>query len=75
MARYERAGRPVAGGTPTPDGAPAKVRMRMSADGKFHPVVDPAERVAETAEKPAPPTADDPRSAAMRNLGPNVGPV
>lgn len=29
---------------------------------------------AETRAEGRPPTADDPRTAAMRNLGPNVGP-
>jgi len=29
----------------------------------------------ETRAEPKPATADDPRSAAMRDIGPNVGPV
>jgi hypothetical protein len=69
MARYERDPRAAAGPT-GPDGLPPKVTMALGPDGKFHPVRPEREVVAEQEERPAPPTADDPRTPLARNVPP-----
>lgn len=51
---------------PAPDGSWQVVKVGL-------PPGDPS-RTPETLAAEKPPTADDPRSAAMRNLGPHVGP-
>jgi hypothetical protein len=51
---------------PEPDGAWSVVKIALAPTD--------ANRQAEIRAEEKPPTADDPRSAAMRNLGPNVGP-
>lgn len=62
-----------------PDRRTHQWRVREEADGSWAvlkiavpPPPDTTEEV-EAAERP--PTADDPRTSAMQNLGPNVGPV
>ena len=69
MARYERDPRPAAGAS-GPDGLPPKVTMALGPDGQWHPVRPDRELVAEQEQRPAPPTADDPRSAFERNAPP-----
>lgn len=49
-----------------PDGEWSVVKVGLAP-------VDPA-RTAETRADEKPATGDDPRSTAMRNLGPNIGP-
>lgn len=61
-----------------PDRATQRWRPREEADGSWSvvkialPNVGPT--IAETRADERPATADDPRTAAMRDLGPNVGP-
>jgi len=75
MARYERDPRATAGAS-GPDGLPAKVTMAVGPDGKWHPVVPDRTLIAEQEQRPAPPTADDPRSGNERNVPPfGAGPV
>ena len=47
------------------DGSWSVVKIALPPTGKLIP---------ETRADEAPPTADDPRTAAMRNLGPHIGP-
>jgi hypothetical protein len=70
MAQFERSPRADPSGPASVDGAPPKVRMALGPDGRFHPVLPPRDTTAETQERPAPPTADDPRSALDRTLPP-----
>lgn len=54
-------------------------RPRREADGSWSVVKislpsGPGERTPETRAEERPATADDPRTSAMQNLGPNVGP-
>jgi hypothetical protein len=62
-----------------PDRETHQWHPREGADGEWEVVkialrpTDPNRQAEQRAEE-KPPTADDPRSAAMRNLGPNVGP-
>ena len=53
-------------------------RPRQEAHGSWSVVkiaLPPAEETTpETRAEEKPPTADDPRSSAMQNLGPHVGP-
>jgi hypothetical protein len=69
MPRHEPAGRESAGEPP-----PERVTMRLDANGRFVPV---HKRVMvetiEVAERP--PTPDDPRPAAFRNIPPIGGVV
>jgi hypothetical protein len=70
MAQFERSPRADPGGPASVDGAPPKVTMALGPDGRFHAVAPPRDLTAETEERPAPPTAGDPRSAFERNLPP-----
>jgi hypothetical protein len=62
-----------------PDRETHRWLTREGADGEWSVVKvglappDP-DRIAELGADEKPTTGDDPRSAAMRNLGPNVGP-
>lgn len=62
-----------------PDRATHQWRPREEADGTWSVVkiaLPPTpETTTETLAEERPPTADDPRTAAMQNLGPNVGPI
>lgn len=51
---------------PAADGGWQVVRISLAPE-------DPS-RTAEVLAAEKPPTADDPRTAAMRNLGPHIGP-
>ena len=73
MARYERAPRAESGDPATPDGRPQKVTMRLGPDGVWHAVREPRELVAEQERRPAPPQAEDPRTALERNVPPYAG--
>ncbi len=61
-----------------PDRATHQWHPRQEADGSWSVVkiaLPPnADTTPETRAEERPPTADDPRSSAMQNLGPNVGP-
>jgi hypothetical protein len=61
-----------------PDRKTHQWRAREEADGSWSVVkiaLPPPERTTpETRADERPPTADDPRTSAMQNLGPNVGP-
>jgi hypothetical protein len=70
MAQFERSPRADPGGPATPDGAPPKVTMALGPDGRFHAVVPPRDATTETEQRPAPPVADDPRSALDRAIPP-----
>ncbi len=48
-----------------PDGSWSVVKISLPSPGELTP---------ETRAEERPATADDPRTAAMRNLGPNIGP-
>lgn len=54
-------------------------RPREEADGSWSVIKialpPPGDTSAETRAEERPPTADDPRTAAEQNLGPNVGPA
>jgi hypothetical protein len=62
-----------------PDRATHQWRPRRGPDGSWSVVkigLPPTQdSTPETRAEERPPTADDPRSAAMRNLGPNIGPA
>jgi hypothetical protein len=63
-----------------PDRETHQWHPRREDDGSWSVVkiaLPPGERspVTETRAEERPPTDDDPRTAAMRNLGPNIGPV
>jgi hypothetical protein len=62
-----------------PDRETHQWRPRHEADGSWSVVriaLPPAEtaRTAETRADERPATADDPRTTAVQNLGPNIGP-
>jgi hypothetical protein len=61
-----------------PDRETHQWRPRQEADGSWSVIkiaLPPnGPTTAETRAEEKPPTADDPRSSAMQNLGPNVGP-
>jgi hypothetical protein len=61
-----------------PDRERAQWRPRPEPDGSWSVVrvaLPPGERGTEELEAAErPPTPDDPRSSAMRDIGPNVGP-
>ena len=61
-----------------PDRATHQWRPREEAGGTWSVLkiaLPPAQpTTAETRAEEKPPTADDPRSSAMQNIGPNVGP-
>ena len=64
--------------TEHPDRETHQWRPRHEPDGSWSVVkiaLAPAQpTTAETRAEEKPPTADDPRSSAMQNIGPNVGP-
>jgi hypothetical protein len=65
MPRHEPLGRPAPGAPPD-----MKVRVRRDASGRLQVVV-PERTLNETTEAAErPPTADDPRSANLRNVPP-----
>lgn len=62
-----------------PDRETHQWHPRQESDGSWSVIriaLPPGERspTAETRAEQKPPTADDPRSTSMQNLGPNVGP-
>jgi hypothetical protein len=61
-----------------PDRETHQWRPRQEADGSWSVMkiaLPPAqETTPETRAEEKPPTADDPRTSSMQNLGPNVGP-
>ncbi len=65
MPRHVPHTRPT--GEPAPEG---KVKMRRDATGQLVPVLPATPTVATTEAKPRPQQADDPRTAAMRNVPP-----
>jgi hypothetical protein len=64
-ARNQTAGEPIG----------EKVKMRLDAKGRWVPVLDPTVKVATTEAAERPPTPDDPRNAAFRNIPPIGGAV
>jgi hypothetical protein len=68
MPRHEPSGRQDAGEPPA-----AKVKMRLDAKGRWVAVHPPAETTPETEAAERPPTPDDPRPAAFRNIPPFGG--
>ena len=66
MPRHEPSGHAY-NGEIAPEG---KLRMRRNADGKLVPVLPDEEKNATTEAKPKPQQAEDPRSAAVRNIPP-----
>jgi hypothetical protein len=69
MARHERAPREIAGGPPG-KGAPLKLSARRGADGKLEIEAPDRELTATVEAAERPPTPDDPRPAAVRNIPP-----
>jgi hypothetical protein len=65
-------------GAEHPDRETHRFLAREEADGSWAVVkvgLSPlGDLTEETRAEEKPPTSDDPRTAAMRNLGPNVGP-
>ena len=68
MPRYERAPREAAGEPPK-----LTLKVQLDASGKYRAVEDPKEltETIEAAERP--PTPDDPRPAAFRQIPPFGG--
>ena len=66
MPHHEPSGR-ADNGELAPNG---KLRMRRNAEGKLVPVLPDDETQATTEAKPKPQQAEDPRSAAVRNIPP-----
>lgn len=62
-----------------PDRETHQWRPRQEADGSWSvmkiALAPAAPTTPETRAEERPPTADDPRSSAMRDVGPNVGPI
>jgi len=62
-----------------PDRKVAQWRPQEQPDGSWSVVRIGLQPMSDTSEETRaderPPTPDDPRTAAMQNLGPNVGPV
>jgi hypothetical protein len=50
-----------------------KVKMRLDAKGRWMPVRDPVQTVATTEAAERPPTPDDPRPSAFRQIPPFGG--
>ena len=59
---------------PAAEAAPAAAQARGGAPDLGRIVREPALVTEEIVADEKPPTPDDPRSAAMRNLGPHIGP-
>jgi hypothetical protein len=79
MTREEAAALCAKNAAEHPDREVAQWRPQEQPDGSWsvvriglRPMSDTSE---ETRADERPPTPDDPRTAAMQNLGPNVGPV
>jgi hypothetical protein len=70
MARFERAARPASGPLGPAAGPHPAVKMRLGADGAWHPVQDERPTVAETEAAPRPAQAPDPRSGPLRDVPP-----
>jgi hypothetical protein len=68
MPKHEPSGRQDAGEPPA-----AKVKMRLDAKGRWVPVHPPREMVTTTEAAERPPTPDDPRQNAFRNIPPFGG--
>jgi hypothetical protein len=66
MARHEPLGRAAPGAPPG-----MKVVLRRGKDGAVEAVVPPQETAETTEAAERPPTPDDPRSAAQRNVPPH----
>jgi len=69
MPKHEPSGRQSAGEPPN-----LKVKMRLE-NGRFVPVEEPRELNETTEAAERPPTPDDPRPAAYRNIPPFGGAV
>jgi len=68
MARHEPAGRQSAGELP-----PLKLKVQLDAAGRWR-AVEPERKLVETTEAAErPPTPDDPRPAAFRQIPPFGG--
>lgn len=61
-----------------PDRGTHQWRPRQEPDGSWSVIKigipPPGATTPETRAEEKPPTGDDPRTAAMQNLGPNIGP-
>ena len=68
MARHQPAKNQTAGEPP-----PNKVKMRLDAKGKWVPVEAPRDLTETTEAAERPPTPDDPRPAAFRQIPPFGG--
>jgi hypothetical protein len=68
MARHERAPREAAGEPPK-----LTLKVQLDASGKYRAVEEPKETVETTEAAERPPTPDDPRPAAFRQIPPFGG--
>jgi hypothetical protein len=68
MARHERAPREAAGAPPN-----LKLKVELDPSGKWRPVEEPRELVETTEAAERPPTPDDPRPPAFRQIPPFGG--
>ncbi len=68
MARHQPAKNQTAGEPP-----PARVKMRLDAKGRYVPVEEPRDTTETTEAAERPPTPDDPRPAAFRQIPPFGG--
>ena len=68
MARHERAPREAAGEPPK-----LTLKVQLDASGKYRPVEEPKETTATIEAAERPPTPDDPRPAAFRQIPPFGG--
>ena len=68
MARHQPAKNQTAGEPP-----PKKVKMRLDAKGRWVPADEAPEVITTTEAAERPPTPDDPRPAAFRNIPPFGG--
>lgn len=68
MPRQEPARSQTAGEPPS-----LKVKVQLDAKGKWRPVEEPVETTETTEAAERPPTPDDPRPAAFRNIPPFGG--
>jgi hypothetical protein len=70
MPRHEPARNQTAGEPPS-----LKVKVQLDPSGKWRPVEPPRETTETTEAAERPPTPDDPRPAAFRNIPPFGGAV
>jgi len=68
MPRHERAPREAAGEPPK-----LPLKVQLDASGKYRAVEEPKETVETTEAAERPPTPDDPRPAAFRQIPPFGG--